>query len=109
MGGVTKPRELIACHDCGGQVSFSARHCPHCGSTEQAGPYVHGPRQQRLIGAEARNDQTVMGMLVLCCGIGFFFGAVTGGMWPAIGYGVVGAIIGVPAGFIINMSRRLFG
>ncbi|MGY4370854.1 hypothetical protein ACVW1A_006919 [Bradyrhizobium sp. LB1.3] len=47
-------------------------------------------------------------MLILCCGIGFFLGAVTGGILPAMGYGLVGAITGVPAGFIINLSRRLF-
>jgi hypothetical protein len=47
-------------------------------------------------------------MLVLCIGIGFFYGAVTGGAWPAIGYSMIGAIIGAPAGFIINLSRRLF-
>lgn len=109
MGQVRKLEELISCHDCGGQVSFSARNCPHCGSTEQAGPYIHSRRQARLQGIEQRNDQTLMGMLVLCCGIGFFYGAATAGAWSAIGYGLVGALIGVPAGFIINLSRRLFG
>ena len=110
MGQVRRNlKELISCHDCGGQVSFSAQRCPHCGSTEQAGPYVHSSRQARLHRIEARNDRTVISMLVLCCGIGLLYGAVTGGMWPAIGYGLVGAIIGVPGGFIINISRRLFG
>lgn len=50
-----------------------------------------------------------MGMLILCIGIGLFYGAVTGGTFPAIGYGLIGAVIGIPAGFILNMSRRLFG
>jgi len=63
----------------------------------------------RLHRIEQYNDQTLVGTFVLCCGIGFFYGAVTGGTWPAIGYALVGAIIGVPAGFIINLSRRLFG
>lgn len=104
-----QPRELIGCHDCGGAVSFSAVACPHCGSREPSGPYVQSSRERRLHRIAERNDQTVMGMLVLCTGIGFFFGAVTGGVWPAVGYGLVGTIIGVPAGFIINLSRRLFG
>jgi hypothetical protein len=29
--------------------------------------------------------ETLMGMLVLCTGIGFFYGALTGGTWPALG------------------------
>jgi hypothetical protein len=57
---------------------------------------------------EQRNDQTLMGMLLLCTGIGIFYGALIGGTWPAIGYGFVGAVIGAPAGFIIIVSRRLF-
>jgi hypothetical protein len=66
-------------------------------------------RERRLHRIEERNDQTLMGMLVLCTGVGFFFGAITGGAGPAIGYGLVGALVGVPAGFVINVSRRLFG
>ncbi|MGY4503786.1 hypothetical protein ACVWYH_007743 [Bradyrhizobium sp. GM24.11] len=31
------------------------------------------------------------------------------GAFGAFGYGLLGAIIGVPASFIINVSRRLFG
>lgn len=107
MGMVSQ--ELIGCHDCGGEVSFSAASCPHCGSREPSGPYFQSRRERRLHRIEARNDQTLIGMLVLCTGIGFFFGSVTGGAGPAIGYGLVGAVIGVPAGFIINLSRRLFG
>ncbi|MBB4395183.1 hypothetical protein GGD62_004299 [Bradyrhizobium sp. ERR14] len=30
------------------------------------------------------------------------------GWWGAVGYGVLGAVIGVPAGFIISASRHLF-
>ena len=104
--GIQQPRELIGCEDCGGAVSFSAASCPHCGSRDPTGPYIHSPRERRLHNIEGRNDQTLMSMLVLCTGIGLFFGAVTGGTLPAIGYGLVGAIIGVPAGFIVNVCRR---
>ncbi|WP_283808298.1 hypothetical protein [Bradyrhizobium ottawaense] len=38
-----------------------------------------------------------------------FYGAVMIGPGGAAGYGLVGAIIGAPGGFIINVSRRLFG
>jgi hypothetical protein len=79
---------------------------PHCGSREPSGPYIQSPRQQRLHRIEERNDQTLVSMMMLCIGIGFFFGAVTGGTWPALGYGFVGAIIGAPAAFIINMTWR---
>jgi hypothetical protein len=106
--GIERGQELIGCYDCGGAVSFSAGACPHCGSREPSGPYVQSQREQRFHRIEERNDQTLVGMLVLCTGIGFFFGAVTGGTWPAVGCGLVGALIGPPAAFIINLSRRLF-
>lgn len=102
-------QELIGCRDCGKAVSFSAVSCPHCGSREPSLSYEKNRKEQRLHRAEERNDQTLVGMLVLCTGIGFFFGAVTGGTWPAIGYGILGTLIGIPAGFVINLSRRLFG
>lgn len=60
---------------------------------------------QRFHRIEDRNDQTMIGMLVLC----FFLGALSGGVWPAVSYGLVGALIGVPGGFVVNLSRRLFG
>ncbi|GLR87665.1 hypothetical protein [Bradyrhizobium iriomotense] len=47
-------------------------------------------------------------MTVLCSGIGFFYGAMMVGAFGAFGYGLLGAIIRVPAGFIISVSRRLF-
>ncbi|WP_439373473.1 hypothetical protein [Bradyrhizobium sp. DASA03120] len=47
-------------------------------------------------------------MTALCSGIGFFYGAVMIGAVGAFGYGLLGAIIGVPAAFIINVSRRIF-
>jgi zinc-ribbon domain len=99
---------MIDCHDCGNPVSPNARVCPQCGSTFPAGPARVSRRGLRANGGEQRNDQALMGMLILCTGIGFFYGAVTGGTWPAIGYGFVGAVIGGPAAFIINVSRRLF-
>ncbi|WP_206734394.1 hypothetical protein [Bradyrhizobium zhanjiangense] len=102
-------QELIGCHDCGGNVSFSALACPHCGSREPAGPYVQSVKEQRLHRIEEKNDQTLIGMTVLCAGIGFFYGSVMIGAVGAFGYGLLGAMIGVPAGFIINASRRLFG
>jgi hypothetical protein len=102
-------RELIACYDCGKAVSFSADACPHCGSRQPSGPYAMSRREKRLHRIEDRNDQTMIGMLVMCTGVGLFFGALTGGVWPAMGYGLLGLLIGVPAGFIINLSRRLFG
>lgn len=102
-------QELIGCHDCGREVSFSAVACPHCGSREPSGPYVMSRREKRLHRIEQRNDRTLVAMLGLCSGIGFFFGAITGGPWPAVGYGVLGLLIGTPAAFVINLSRRLFG
>lgn len=36
--------------------------------------------------------------------VGHWRRAMIGGAWSAIGYGFVGA----PAGFIVNLSRRLF-
>jgi hypothetical protein len=105
--GLETRQELIGCHDCGGRVSFSAANCPHCGSTDPSGPYMQSPRERRLHRIEERNDQTLIAMTVLCTGIGFFFGAVTGGPWPALGYGFIGAVIGMPAAFILNVTRRL--
>ncbi|MBB4383150.1 hypothetical protein GGD61_007849 [Bradyrhizobium sp. SBR1B] len=37
------------------------------------------------------------------------YGAVIAGALSAFGYGLLGAIVGVPAGFTVNVSRRLFG
>ena len=107
--GTAGRQELIGCHDCGESVSFSASACPHCGSRQPSGPYRMSRREQQLHRIEDRNDQTLIGMLVLCTGSGFFLGALTGSVWPAVGYGLVGALIGVPAGFVVNLSRRLFG
>ena len=48
-------------------------------------------------------------MLALCTFVGAFWGAAIGGFWSTLGYGVIGFLVGVPAGFVVNMSRRLFG
>ncbi|MCA1393305.1 MULTISPECIES: hypothetical protein [Bradyrhizobium] len=109
MTGGRVQEELIGCSDCGGNVSFSAVACPHCGSREPAGHYVQSSEEQRLHPIEELNDQALIGMIVLCTGIGFFYGAVMIGPGGAAGYGLVGAIIGASAGFIINVSPRLFG
>ncbi|MCP3476658.1 hypothetical protein NLM33_41560 [Bradyrhizobium sp. CCGUVB1N3] len=75
--------ELIGCYDCGTPVAFSAVACPTCGSSEPLGPYVHSPRELKLHRIEEKNDQTLMSMTLLCCGIGLFFGALIGGIWAA--------------------------
>jgi hypothetical protein len=98
--------ELIGCHDCGNGVSPNARVCPQCGSTFPAGPARVSRRGALANGAEQRNDQTLISTLIFCTGIGFFFGAVTGGVLPAVGYAFVGAVIGAPSGFIINVTRN---
>ena len=108
-----KPRELIACHDCGGRVSFTASNCPHCGSTEPTGPYVHSPQELRKLRVEARNDRRLLVVTLACCGLGFAYGVVMGpggtaSFWAGLGYGFVGAVIGVPAAFIVNLTRHLF-
>jgi hypothetical protein len=50
-------------------------------------------KEQRLYRIEERDDQTFIGMLVLCTGIGFFLGALTGGTWAAVGYGLLGLLM----------------
>jgi hypothetical protein len=48
--------------------------------------------------------ETLMGMLVLCTGIGLW--RLDRRHMARPRYGLVGAIIGAPAGFIINVTRR---
>lgn len=107
--GARARRELINCYDCGNGVSLSAATCPHCGARQHSKLYSMSRREQRLLGIEARNDRTLVGMLALCTFVGAFWGAATGGIWSVIGYGLIGFLIGVPAGFVVNLSRRLFG
>jgi hypothetical protein len=103
--------ELINCHDCGKGVSFSATACPHCGSVEPQGPYVHSVRELRRHGVEARNDRMLV-LTVISCGLGglayglVMASSVVGKIVLGTGYGVLGIIIGVPAAFVINMTRH---
>jgi hypothetical protein len=109
----TNRRELIGCHDCGRGVAFTAAFCPHCGSTEPAGPYIQSRRELRKLRIEATNDRRLVIVTLGCCGLGALYGAVMGAggaasLWSSLAYGLVGAVIGVPAAFIINLSRSLF-
>ncbi|MGY3453219.1 hypothetical protein [Bradyrhizobium sp. USDA 4353] len=108
-----KRQELIDCQDCGNGVSFSAVACPHCGSTEPTGPVVQNRRELKRLRIEAGNDRRLVVVTALCAGLGIFYGAVMGAggaasLWAALFYGFVGAVIGVPAAFVINISRSLF-
>ncbi len=106
-------RELVACHDCGQEISFTASRCPYCGSTEPAGSYVHSRQELRKLRIEATNDRRLVIVTLACFAIGFAYGAVMGpggiaSIWNGLAYGFVGAVIGVPAAFIINVTRHLF-
>ena len=105
-------RELIACHDCGKAVSFSAASCPHCGSQEPAGPHVLNRTEIRRHRIEQRNDRTLALATVGCAAAGAFYGVVmSSGPYAALlagcGYGLVGTVIGVGVGFVINLTRSL--
>lgn len=108
-----KPQpELIACHDCGAGVSFSAASCPHCGSQEPSGPHVFSPEEIRRHRIEQRNDRTLALAVVGCAAAGAFYGIVMsssqiGAVIAGCGYAFVGMIIGVGVGFVINMTRHL--
>ena len=104
--------ELIDCHDCRRPVSFGALRCPHCGSTEPSGPYVHSKKELRRLRAEDDNDRMLAVTTVACTGAGALYGILLssstfGAILAGIGYGVVGLLIGVPIGFAINLTRRL--
>lgn len=110
MGQVERRQELISCYDCGGGVSFSALSCPHCGSTRPSGPYVLSARERKLHRIEEKNDKRLVALTLLSCGVGVAFGVLTAsGPWSAIvgglGYGFLGAAIGGPTAFIINLTR----
>lgn len=112
QGRASRP-ELIECHDCGQGVSFTAAACPHCGSTEPAGPVVQSRRELRRLRIEASNDRRLVIVTLLCAGLGGFYGAVMGpggvaSAGTALFYGFIGAVIGMPAAFIINVTRGLF-
>ncbi len=102
------PPELIACHDCGAGVSFSAAS----GSQEPSGPHVFSPQEIRRHRIEQRNDRTLALAAVGCAAAGAFYGIVMsasqlGAVVAGCGYAFVGLIIGVGVGFVINMTRHL--
>jgi hypothetical protein len=103
--------ELISCHDCGWSVSFSATACPRCGSRESSGPYRFSAREARRLGAEDKNARTLIMMTVGLAPVGAFYGVETsssalGAVMLGLWYAFVGAVIGAPAGFIINLTRN---
>src|ERR1700688_5002848 len=106
--------ELIDCRDCRRPVSFSAVSCPHCGSTEPSGPYVHSKKELRRLGAEDRNDHTLLVTTVACCCGGALWGVLLssstlGAILAGLGYGTFGLLVGVTIRFAINMTRGLLG
>jgi hypothetical protein len=103
-------RELTACHDCGGAVSFSAVACPHCGSTEPGGPYIFSRKETNKFRIEERNDHSMVVITVVCTIVGALYGWSSGGgtLWQtlaAFGYGILGLLAGVPIAFIFNSAR----
>lgn len=109
-----KKAELIKCHDCGGAVSFRAANCPHCGSVEPAGPYVFNRKEARRHRIEERNDRNLVVVTLSCGLIGAFYGSAghvttSGVILAAVGYGMLGVLIGVPLAFAINITRNLTG
>jgi hypothetical protein len=103
--------ELISCHDCGSGVSFSARACPHCGSTEPSGPYRFSKREARRLRIEERNDRRLILMTTGLAAVGVFYGLETStttleAVALSTVYAVLGAAIGAPLAFAINMTRN---
>ena len=104
--------ELIDCHDCERPVSFSALSCPHCGSTEPAGPYAFNKKEARRFRVEQRNDHMLVITTVACSCAGALYGILLSSstfvaIMAGVGYGVVGLLIGVPIAFAINLTRGL--
>lgn len=101
----------ITCHDCGKNVSLSARACPACGSREPAGPARMGRRAPRKIGIEGLNDRGLaitslaLGLLGACYGFATSTGTM-GAIFFTVLYGFAGVTIGVPIGFAINLIRH---
>jgi hypothetical protein len=112
QGMPSKKTELIHCHDCGGAVSFRAASCPHCGSLEPGGPYVHNRKEARRHRIEERNDRNLVIVSLLCGLVGALYGAsgsptIFAAVVAGLGYGLIGVVIGVPIAFAINITRHL--
>jgi DNA-directed RNA polymerase subunit RPC12/RpoP len=106
----TPKRELVPCHDCGRAVSFSAVACPHCGSREPGGPYVFSPREKRRHNIEARNDHTLITTILACAIVGAVYGLlVPGTLMAAVGFCLLGGIIGAPVGAAIIFTSWVIG
>jgi hypothetical protein len=92
--------KLIDCHD----------WCPGCGSKDFAGPVRMSRRAAKRIGAEQRNDNTLILLIVLFGAAGAFYGVETsstliGKLAFGALYGFVGVCIGVPLAFALNVTR----
>ncbi|NEU95079.1 hypothetical protein FNJ47_04345 [Bradyrhizobium sp. UFLA 03-164] len=105
--------ELIICHDCSGQVSFSAQSCPHCGSEEPAGPYQMSRREKRAFRREAHNDRNLIVGMSACSIAGAVTGWITAGgffqsmVLPPL-YAIIGASVGLGAALLVNVfSARM--
>ncbi|MFB9262217.1 hypothetical protein ACFFWD_03375 [Bradyrhizobium erythrophlei] len=103
--------ELTDCYDCATPISFSAKNCPHCGSTEPAGPYRHSEKERRRLGAEARNDHTLIVAMLSLGLIGCLYGYTShSGIWAlcaVIGYGFLGAAVGAPLAVLLILLRSV--
>jgi hypothetical protein len=67
-------------------------------------------RAAKRIGAEQRNDRTLILLMVLFGAVGAFYGVETsatlfGKVTFAVLYGFVGVCIGVPLAFALNVTR----
>jgi hypothetical protein len=103
--------ELTQCHDCSALVSFTALACPHCGSREPSGPYRFTKRETRRFRIEERNDRRLILMTAGLAAIGVFYGLETssstvGAVITTTLYGFLGAAIGAPLAFAINVTRH---
>jgi predicted RNA-binding Zn-ribbon protein involved in translation (DUF1610 family) len=103
--------QMTKCYDCGNAVSASSRVCPHCGSSEPW-PYHFSRREQKRLRAEARNDNRLIIITAVCIAIGIIAGLLIGrGILYqgalAVAFGMLGALIGPPIAFAINMLWML--
>jgi hypothetical protein len=75
-----------------------------------AGPIRASRRASRSVGAEAKNDRTLIWMMVTFGAIGAFYGIEIGSNWmsEAVGallYGFIGIVAAVPIAFAVNVTR----